>query len=98
LLAAIMDGILFGAIHWDGSKAGLLILPPLGLLGFMFCLVFERVGSIFPVIALHSINNSIAFAAQADGGTVSAVLGPLMIVACVAVPALMRPAPAPRGV
>ena len=49
----------------------------------MFCLVFERTGSIFPVIALHSINNSIAFAAQADGGDGLGVLGPLMLVACV---------------
>jgi CAAX protease family protein len=98
LAAAAMDGVLFGAIHWDGSSDGLLILPPLAVLGFMFCLVFERTKSIFPVIALHSINNSVAFAAQADGGAVSAVLGPLMVVACIVVPALMRPAPAPRGV
>jgi membrane protease YdiL (CAAX protease family) len=98
LIAALIDGVLFGAIHWDGSADGLLILPPLAVLGFMFCVVFERTGSIFPVIALHSINNSIAFAAQADGGAVSAVLGPLMIVVCIVVPSLMRPAPAPRGV
>lgn len=98
LAASLIDGILFGAIHWDGSAEGALILPPLAALGVMFCLVYERTGTIFPVIALHAINNSIAFAAQADGGAVSAVLGPLMVVACIVVPALMRPAPAPRGV
>lgn len=98
LVAALMNGILFGAIHWDGSTDGLLILPPLAALGVVFCLVFERTGSLYPVIALHSINNSIAFAAQADGGEVSAVLGPLMVAACIVAPALMRQAPAPRGV
>ena len=46
------------------------------------------------MIALHSINNSIAYAAQADGGAVSAVLGPLMLLACVLAPRLQRPAPA----
>ena len=56
-------------IHFDFAGAdALLILPPLAVLGFIFCLVYERTGSLYPVIALHSINNSIAYAAQADGG------------------------------
>ena len=55
-----------------------LIVPPLAFLGFMFCLVYERTRSLYPVIALHSINNSIAYAAQADGGAVAAVFGPLV--------------------
>ena len=70
-------------------------MPPLAVLGFMFCLVYERTRSLYPVIALHSINNSIAYAAQADGGAVSAVLGPLMLLACVLGPRLQRPAPSP---
>lgn len=97
LAAALIDGALFGSIHWDGSTEGLLIIPPLAALGFMFCLVFERTGSIFPTIALHSFNNAIAFTAQADGGGVAAILGPLMLAACVAVPALLRPSPALAG-
>ena len=32
---------------------------------------------------MHSINNSIAYGAQADGWEVSAVLGPLMLLACI---------------
>ena len=53
-------------IHFDFSGAdALLILPPLALLGFIFCLVYEKTGSLFPVIAMHSINNSIAYGAQA---------------------------------
>ena len=97
LPAAAIDGVLFGAIHWDFSDAeSLLLIPPLALLGFIFCLVYERTGSLFPVIALHSFNNTIAFGAQADGWEVSAVLGPLMLLATMLVPRLLpRPAAAP---
>jgi uncharacterized protein len=90
LVAAAIDGLLFGVIHFDFSSAdALLILPPLAALGFMFCLVYERTGSLYPVIALHAINNSLAYGDQADGWEVSAVLGPLMILACVLVPQLI---------
>jgi uncharacterized protein len=93
--AAIIDGLLFGLIHFEGGSDGLLIVPPLAVLGVIFCLVYEQTRSLYPVVALHSINNSIAYAAQADGGAVSAVLGPLMLAACVLVPRFTRPAPAP---
>jgi membrane protease YdiL (CAAX protease family) len=93
--AALIDGLVFGAIHFEGGSDGLLIVPPLAVLGFVFCLVYERTRSLYPVVALHSINNSIAYAAQADGGAVSAVLGPLVLLACMLGPRLQRPAPAP---
>jgi membrane protease YdiL (CAAX protease family) len=95
IVAALIDGAVFGLIHYEGGTDGLLIVPPLALLGFTFCLVYERTRSLYPVIALHSINNSIAYAVQADGGGVSAVLGPLMLLACVLAPRLARRAPAP---
>ncbi len=98
LIAAGIDGLVFGFIHWDFSTAhGLLIVPPLAVLGFVFCLIYERTGSLFPVIALHAINNSAAYAAQVhDGWAVSVVAGPLMIVALILAPrALPRAAPAP---
>ena len=91
----MIDGVLFGLIHFEGGEDGLLIVPPLAVLGVVFCLVYERTRSLYPVIALHSINNSIAYAAQADGGAVAAVLGPLMLLACVFAPRLQRPAPSP---
>jgi membrane protease YdiL (CAAX protease family) len=93
--AALIDALLFGAIHFEGGHDGLLIVPPLAALGFIFCLVYERTRSLYTVIALHSINNSIAYAAQADGGAVSAVLGPLVVLACALGPRLQRPAPSP---
>jgi uncharacterized protein len=94
-VAAIIDGLLFGLIHFQGGTDGLLIVPPLAVLGIVFCLVYEQTRSLYPVIALHSINNSIAYAAQADGGAVSLVFGPLMLLACMLVPLFSRPAPAP---
>jgi uncharacterized protein len=88
--AAAIDGALFGVIHFDFSGAdALLILPPLGVLGFVFCLVYERTGSLYPVIALHALNNSVAYGVQADAWEVSVVLGPLMLAACALVPRLV---------
>lgn len=91
--AALIDGILFGAIHWDFSTAdGLLIIPPLAALGFMFCLVYERTGSLYPVIALHALNNAIAFGVTVEDPGVSLVLGPLMLLACTVAPRAQRAA------
>jgi membrane protease YdiL (CAAX protease family) len=93
LMAAVIDGVLFGVIHWDFSSAdGLLIIPPLATLGFMFCLVYERTGSLYPVIALHALNNAIAFGVTIEDPGVSLVLGPLMLLACVAAPRAQRTA------
>jgi membrane protease YdiL (CAAX protease family) len=94
VVAALMDGLLFGVIHYNGGADGLLILPPLALLGFIFCLVYERTGSLYPVIGMHAFNNSLAFAVQADDGwRVSVVAGPLVLAACALVPRLLPPGP-----
>jgi membrane protease YdiL (CAAX protease family) len=93
LIAAGIDGLLFGVIHYDFSGAdALLILPPLGVLGFIFCLVYERTGSIYPTIAMHAFNNAIAFGATIHDASVSLVLGPLMLLACASVPRAQRAA------
>jgi uncharacterized protein len=93
LVAALIDGILFGAIHWDFSTAdSLLIVPPLAALGFIFCLVYERTGSLYPVIALHALNNALAFGVTVEDASVSLVLGPLMLLACMAAPGAQRTA------
>jgi len=100
--AATIDGVLFGLIHFgfDGAD-GLLLLPPLALLGAIFCLVYERTGSLLPVIGMHAFNNMIAYAAQAESGWIVAVtVGPLVLAGCALVPRMLSgawaraPAPA----
>jgi membrane protease YdiL (CAAX protease family) len=94
-VAAVIDGLVFGLIHFEGGADGLVIVPPLALLGVIFCLVYEQTRSLYPVIGLHAINNSIAYADAVDGAAVSAVFGPLMLLACALVPRFTREAPAP---
>jgi uncharacterized protein len=57
-LAAIVTGILFGLAHTGSASSQYLI--PLGFLGFVLCLVRWRTGSLYPCMALHSVNNSLA--------------------------------------
>ena len=93
--AAAIDGVLFGAVHYnfEGAEA-LLLLPPLVLLGFLFCLVYERTGSLLPAIAMHAFNNTVAYAVLTDGGwQVSVLAGPVVVAACVLAPRLLPSAP-----
>lgn len=85
VVAALIDGAVFGVIHYSGDGLdGLLILPPLALLGVIFCLVYERTGSLLVPIGMHAFNNAVAYGAQADDGwKVSVVVGPLMLVGLV---------------
>ena len=57
-IAAIITGILFGLAHTGSASPQYLV--PLGFLGFMLCIVRWRTGSLYPCMALHSINNSLA--------------------------------------
>ncbi len=59
LPAAVMTGILFGGVHFGSAPVEDLV--PLGVLGFALCLLYRRTGSLYPCIALHSLNNSFAF-------------------------------------
>lgn len=58
--AAVITGLVFGAVH-IGSYP-LAYLPPLAFLGFGLCLLRARTGSLYPCIALHALNNGLAFA------------------------------------
>jgi membrane protease YdiL (CAAX protease family) len=60
LPAAILTGVLFGAVHV--GSAPVIYLVPLAVLGFLLCALYRRTGSLYPCVATHSLNNSIAFA------------------------------------
>jgi len=78
-LAAIVTGLLFGAVH--AASAPALDLVPLATLGFGLCLLYRYSGSLYPGIVTHSLNNSLAFAAL-EGW--SAGQGLMLIVAALA--------------
>jgi membrane protease YdiL (CAAX protease family) len=60
LPAAAMTAVLFGAVHYGSAPK--LDLVPLALLGFGLCLLYRASGSLYPCMAAHSLNNSVAFA------------------------------------
>lgn len=59
LPAAVLTGALFGAVHAGSAPVEDLI--PLAVLGFALCVLYRRTGSLYPCIAVHSLNNSLAF-------------------------------------
>jgi membrane protease YdiL (CAAX protease family) len=61
-LAAVLTGLVFGLIHAGSSPIGYLV--PLAFFGFGLCLLYEWTGSLYPSIALHALNNSIALGAN----------------------------------
>jgi membrane protease YdiL (CAAX protease family) len=97
--AVLIDGVVFGGIHYTGPDS-LAILPVLAALGAIFCLIYERTGSLYTVIGLHAVNNTVAFGAQTGGEAawiLGSGLGLAMLAACVVVPRYAwRTAPAAR--
>ena len=72
-LAAVITGLLFGAVHLSSAPVQYLI--PLGFLGFVLCLVRWRTGSLYPCIALHSANNSLALGVNQLGWSALEIVG-----------------------
>jgi uncharacterized protein len=66
LPAAAITGVLFGGVHAGSAPAADLI--PLAVLGFALCWLYRRTGSLYPCIAAHSLNNSLAFGALESWG------------------------------
>ena len=62
--AAILTGLIFGAVHIGSSPIGYAL--PLAAFGFGLCLLYQWTGSLYPCIALHACNN--AFALGIDQG------------------------------
>ena len=92
-LAAAIDGVLFGLVHGVN-----VVLPVLIVLGMVLCWVFERTGTLFPTIAIHALNNTIAYGASVDHGWAAAApAGAAVLAGCAALAGLLPPrrAPAP---
>jgi uncharacterized protein len=81
LPGALITGVLFGGVHY--GSAPVIDLAPLGVLGFLLCLLYRRTGSLYPGIATHSLNNSIAFGALESwsvGQCVLLMVGALLVI------------------
>jgi membrane protease YdiL (CAAX protease family) len=82
--AAIIAGIVFGALH---ASTGVDAIPPLAILGFLLCVLYEKTGSLYPCIAVHAFNNTIAYISQTDvQPALAAAMGGAVIAACLLVP------------
>jgi CAAX protease family protein len=97
--AAVITGLVFGAIHVGSAEAAFLL--PLGFFGFSLCLLRERTGSLYPGIALHCMNNSLAFGVSQHWGWEIPVLFAcslgLIALIGLTVRARWTPAPTPTG-
>jgi membrane protease YdiL (CAAX protease family) len=95
-VAAVITGILFGLAHTGSASSQYLI--PLGFLGFVLCIVRWRTRSLYPCIALHSINNSLALGVNQlhwnAAEIVALIAGSLVVIGAATGPLSARPATA----
>lgn len=90
--AALIDGVVFGALHFQGTDTAV-ILPVIAVFGVGQCLVYERTGSLFAVIATHAAFNT--FATLSIAPLPAVVIGALVILGCVGAPRLAGRWPSP---
>jgi CAAX protease family protein len=64
--ATLITGLCFGAVHAGSAPA--IDLIPLAALGSGLCLLYQYTGSLYPCIAAHSLNNSLAFGSLENWG------------------------------
>ena len=98
--AALVTGLVFGAVHLVGNGYPPGIALGIGLNGAIWCLLFEYTGSLWPSILLHAYLNATATAAQYGPGLLLPALAGLVLAVIVLrraareprQPAAMRPA------
>jgi membrane protease YdiL (CAAX protease family) len=81
--AALIDGLVFGSLHFQGADTAV-ILPVIALFGVGQCLVYERTGSLFAVIAIHAAFNTFAMLSIVPLPAI--LIGLLVITGCVLAP------------
>ena len=95
-VAAVITGILFGLSHTGSALSQDLI--PLGFFGFILCLLRWRTGSLYPCMALHSLNNALALGVTLfhwNAGQILALMaGSLATIGLLTFPLSRVPAPA----
>jgi CAAX protease family protein len=95
-LAAVITGVLFGAAHVGGTSTAAQ-LAQLGFLGFVLCLLRWRTGSLYPGMALHSLNNALAIGVSQHWpalGVIGLIIAAVAVVTTVTAPLAAPPLPA----
>jgi membrane protease YdiL (CAAX protease family) len=96
-IAAAITGVLFGLAHTGSASSQYLV--PLGFLGFVLCLLRWKTGSLYPCIALHSINNALALGISQlhwnAGEVMALVAGSVIVIAAITAPLSSRGAAIP---
>jgi uncharacterized protein len=92
--ASLITGCVFASVHLQYYAEPVLLLV-IAVFGIGQCLLYERTGSLFAVIATHAAFNMVA---SLEVATLPAlVLGALVLLACVLVPRRVGTAPAPTA-
>jgi membrane protease YdiL (CAAX protease family) len=96
--AMLLTSILFGLVHSGSASSQYLI--PLGIFGFVLCVIRWRTGSLYPGMALHSFNNALALGLNdlhwSAAGIVALIAGGWLAIGAVTLP-LARRGPATAG-
>jgi uncharacterized protein len=91
-VAAVITGILFGLAHTSSALSQDLI--PLGFLGFVLCVIRWRTGSLYPCMALHSLNNALALGITqfhwSGGAIVGLMAGSVAVIGALTLPLASR--------
>jgi membrane protease YdiL (CAAX protease family) len=91
-IAALITGMLFGLAHLGSASPKFLV--PLGFLGFVLCMIRWRTGSLYPCMALHSLNNCLALGVNQLHWNAAEILalmvGSLAVIAAVTGPLALR--------
>lgn len=61
VVAALISSIFWGALHFTGSDSWGAVAQ-LSVFGLVLCWTYEKTGSVRTTIAIHALNNAIAFA------------------------------------
>jgi len=91
--ASLIDGVVFGALHFQGPESAI-ILPVIAIFGIGQCLVYERTGSLFAVIAIHAAFNT--FATLGTAPLPAIVVGALVVLGCLLAPRMFGRWPSPH--
>jgi membrane protease YdiL (CAAX protease family) len=70
--AAVITGLVFGGLHFLSTPP--IDLVPLAALGFGLCLLYRYTDSLYPCIAAHAVNNSLAFGLSNGWGWLTLLL------------------------